>query len=455
MARGRLDDGRSMDDDNQWPGEGERRNATSHNLQTNNNNMRHGWGRCRDDEPRLTVKSYAVARAFLLLVLLSLLLAPAVDAAVPINVNLKSATLSNVLNDKKNTHNPSSTQQTSSGEPSPESREGTKQKSPSSFGGVSLDLSGNFQCHLLGDDPAAAADEETNVNPQKTTPIFQCHNLRHDAVPSVHMGSHYNFGKVWYGATRLFTTMTWKFTKPPRIRENEGVIFPTSELVEETNNGYSNRGATTIRRHQIQLRGDKGLLSAGDYGIELGVESSASPQGHVYSKSAKLSSTANVRLETGGIGKGNVPKVTLSVSTNAAVNPRIRFVSQTTRFLGTNDGSFFASRIPTPPQTMDDWMPDIKIAASGRLMGKCHVGVGKRRKTGIRLLVSKQLDWNVWSGGAPSESNNDSGDTHIRCELCNLNSVGDELSSVSVDTVLERIVEAAHMTLSHERIICS
>jgi len=151
-----------------------------------------------------------------------------------------------------------------------------------------------------------------------------------------------------------------------------------------------------------------------------------------------------------------------TISFRSSIHKRIDIVSRSTVLIdGSNAAEIYDLSNKFPVRTScregEEWMPDVRLSPTGQLVSRNEWLLNKNRPKddvailphlGARLTVRKQLgDWNEWG-----ISNSDS-DTVVRLELCGVNEPRDSFSSLAVETALERMVDAAKITITTEQII--
>ena len=99
-------------------------------------------------------------------------------------------------------------------------------------------------------------------------------------------------------------------------------------------------------------------------------------------------------------------------------------------------------------------MPDVNIPAGGKIVAKSAIGLRRggsaHNGIGVRLMASRQLNWNIigiLKGGDEAEYSND---TMLKLEV---GGVGQgTYTSISAEAAIERIRETFRCTLLQERI---
>lgn len=456
--------------------------------------------------------------------------AAVVGADSPINFNLKSKLLSNALRDDGDGDDDDDDDNGGGGEKGQRLSNGgtlgkegkTKKSSSGSSGGVSLDLSGRVDCCVLGGGGSGTNDGLTTVeNPnypgartRSVTPLFRYGALRRrirgrtgkggHPLPSFFVGADYDFRKVWYGATRLVTTLAWSGAK--NGEEGAGA-------------GDNNRRAVGSHSHSrlgANLSFEKGLLQANDYSTKLEMILRHGPfTGRRLSKSTDNTPTTNDEDEDDNEDDGHTatsPKpssislrldtLTSSPSSSSttpiaiqgatvagrtSLHPRLDLIARTTLLAddhGDKNASYLSHRVPPPTGGWSSeeggWIPEVSVTPGGLLLSKNALGfrgvrcggtasagtegsaggVGSNdrwydgMRTGVRLVVRRQLNWNAlglsmgaYDGGYAVDTS-----TFVRLELSGLDRACTTLRCVTLEAALERVRESAKVTLLLERV---
>eukprot|EP00979_Chaetoceros_neogracilis_P004815 scaffold838_cov218-Chaetoceros_neogracile.AAC.15 len=359
-----------------------------------------------------------------------------------VNVNLKSKALSDILSPATNLPNESS-----SSPPPHNSPEQPTKSEGSSSNIVSLDLAGEFQTHLSS--PLSPYNEY--MSNTGTTPLFRwgkvkipkankgmkgrpisCSNL---VVPSVYVGAKYDFQRAWYGATRLMSTFVWGDVA---VGNNKSRVVP-------------------------KLRGEYGLLRRHDYSMKLDLEFQRDG-----TASDGLEPMVSVRYDTNGIREDIA-----TVAARAFIHPRVGVVAKgivtglgtlgigtgTTkaRYKNIDDTSaLFQNRIPQDDVRWSEgsWLPDVKMTAGGKIITNSAIGLKKRlsgeNSIGIRLMASRQLNWNIIGMLQGSNDAEEENNTMLRLEV---GSLGDNsYTSISAEAAIENIPKTLRCTLLQERV---
>jgi len=317
-----------------------------------------------------------------------------------INLNVKSAMLSRVLKSEE-------------GQNIKDEKRSRKHRSHDH---VSLDLSGQFNCHVTGPTTSAIQPIE-----DETTPLFRVgHADGHGLIPpSLFLSVKYDFATVWYGATRLLTTFRWDLSSR---RQRNGV--KKINLVSPPT--------------AIDIQTEKGLRSPNDYAAQVGFtwkqkEDILAPP---------LSITARVDTTKSG---------TFSIS--APIHRRIMI--NTSLLAGNKHGrDFISSRVPSwSHEDNDSWVPDLSLSANGRLVSNSKIALNpswtRGNRIGLRLAISRQaIDW-----GAVGLSSMDDENTLFRFELCGTDKMAESYSSVTFETALNNIPETARFTLCRDQVL--
>jgi len=481
----------------------------------------------------------------------------------PINVNIKSKRLSNVLgrggdgddhdddDDDGGGNNGGANDGTtkqglkrrslSSSDTEHETNQSSSRSSSTTTtgggGGVSLDLSGRFDCCVLGgndcsssgDATRTTADEEERVvvkslsnhlDNRMVLPLFQRRRSRRSptrhhresalTTPNVFLGANYDFRKIWWGVTRVITTLAWE---TPSKGVGEQQLPPPG--------GRSRRGSG---RMGATLSLEKGILTPNDYSTELKLIRRQSLPNNNNNEDHKPPPSISIRLDTdtqwntsySDSSTGGRKSVTLAGRTS--IHPRIDIVAKsTTQFdhdhhqhhNGGEDDStthdFFSNRIP--PRVLKGgewkegiWIPLISMTPGGKISSKnafrfrdilsnssrrsvtddgissssSSVGGGDSdsdsersslsssssrwydgMQTGIRLVVSRQLNWNALGLSNNEHSSSFMGEnlTFLRLELSGLDRSGHTLRCITIEGAMERLRESARVTLLQERVV--
>ena len=234
----------------------------------------------------------------------------------------------------------------------------------------------------------------------------------------VHVGAKYDFKRVWYGATRLMTNLSWG----------------------------SGSGAGINRISTI--RGEVGLLHPNDYSMQLALkfpqslgehspsqfQSRAQKQTQLYNPERMIS----VRYDTRSFGTGHDPSATVAAST--LLHRRLGVVFKGIVLLG--KGGFraapaatqFMNRIPQEEVKWSEgsWLPDVKMSPGGKIISNSAIGLRRNGSTqnriGVRLMISRKLNWDIigmFHGGDETQYDND---TTLRLEVGGVGS--DHYSSI-------------------------
>jgi hypothetical protein len=135
------------------------------------------------------------------------------------------------------------------------------------------------------------------------------------------------------------------------------------------------------------------------------------------------------------------------VTVSAPLHRRLELAWRSILVLEKPTTRYFASRLPS--STEDWWIPNIMINTAGRLTAKNEFGLGmnRKRRMGVRLMISRQLGWSAFGGGIADDQ-----DTLVKLEVTGMNDREESFSTVTVETVLERVRESTRWTLSHEQL---
>lgn len=295
---------------------------------------------------------------------------------------------------------------------------------------VSLDLTGQFNCHVTAPYISSSSSDEDDM-----APLFRVGRSSGKSwvPPSLFVSANYDFSSVWYGATRLLSTLRWDLSK----RRDR---LTSSDLEEDAHAAFHMPGFfpkfPRLLPNMIDLRTEKGLHSLEDYAAQLGIK---------WRQTNELqpppSLTARVDTEGGA---------TLSIS--VPIHQRITIKSSLQLPGQSFARDYFASRIPSWSPEQDSWIPDLSIGATGRLVSKSELGLSPRwargGRAGVRLAVSRRaLDWNALGFSQEDE------DTLIRVEWSGVDETGGYYSALRLETVLEHIPETARLILCRDQLL--
>lgn len=357
-----------------------------------------------------------------------------------VNFNLKSKALSDILSPATNLPNESSSAPAPSTAAHPPKSEG-----PSS-NIVSLDLAGEVQTHLSS--PHSPYNEY--MSSTGTMPLFRWGKVKipkakkgmksrstscsNHVVPSIYVGAKYDFQRAWYGATRLMSTFSW------------GDV------------AVGNNKSRVVSK----LRGEYGLLRRNDYSMKLELEFQSDDNAR-----NGLEPMVSVRYDTNGIRQDIA-----TFAARAFIHPRIGVVAKgivtgleaigigtgTTkpRYNNIDDASSqFLNRIPQDQVRWSEgsWLPDVKMTAGGKIVTNSAIGLNKGslsgNNVGVRLMVSRQLNWNIIGILQGSDDAEEDNNTMLRLEV---GSVGDNsYTSISAEAAIENIPQTLRCTLLQER----
>mmetsp|Transcript_31929 Transcript_31929/g.48983 ORF Transcript_31929/g.48983 Transcript_31929/m.48983 type:complete len:350 (-) Transcript_31929:718-1767(-) len=318
-----------------------------------------------------------------------------------VNLNVKSTMLSRVLKSEE-------------GQNTQDEKRGRKYRS---YDHVSLDLSGQFNCHVTGLTTSTFRPIQ-----DETTPLFRVGHADGNGLipPSLFLSVNYDFASVWYGATRLLTTFRWDLSSR-RQRNND---MKKVNLVSPP---------TTI-----DIQTEKGLYSPNDYAAQVGFTWKEKED------VVALPLAITARVDT-------AKSATLSIST--PIHSRIML--KTSLHAGKKPSrDFFSSRVPSWSQgDNDSWVPDLSLSANGRLVSNSKIGLNpywtRGNRIGLRLAISRQaIDW-----GAVGLSSMDDENTLFRFELCGTDKMAESYSSVTFETALNNIPETARFTLCRDQVL--
>jgi hypothetical protein len=318
--------------------------------------------------------------------------------AQPINLNLKSGLLSRLLGDSSSPKRNSNERGGSSSSSSSSSTAAAAPSTESLKGKVSLDLSGQYHCLVAG-------PQEERKTQGTLIPLFGLGTVTKGwTPPSLILSIEYNFSRAWYGATRLLTNLQW--------------LYRSDELETE-------RSSSPFT---INVKTEKGLEEPGDYAAEVGVSWKALNRNPAH---------LEVRWEP-SCGQ---------VSVSVPLHKSLELVWRSILVQKKPATGYFESRFPSP--TEDWWIPNLMMNTAGRLTAKNEVAlaVNKKRRIGIRLMVSRQLGWSAFGGAIVDDP-----DTLLRLEVRGMDDRAESFSAAAMETVLERVRASTRWTLSHEQV---
>ena len=330
--------------------------------------------------------------------------------AAPVNVNVKSGFLSRLVGNnshsppKRNKHQslnePSPNTPTLSGA-SPEEAQTTKK------GKVSLDLSGTY--HVLVAGPTAVPSSDTTTM-QGPVPLVSTGTTETGWSLTCSMG--YNFSQAWYGATRLLTRLSWSH----HFRTE-----PTNPLT-------------------VHVQAEKGLSETNDYAGQVGL--SLVPM----SSTSRYPPSIHLRWE---------PNVGNQVTVAAPLLHRVGLVWKSLfPTLHSSTPNVLQDSIPTT-NSLDWWIPNLKISTAGRLTADNQVGFDiprfkQRKRLGIRLVLSRHVGWSAFGGQEfPIQDLHDEG-TLMKLKVTTADDVS--CSSLEMTSILERPIDSTLLILSHEQV---
>jgi len=376
-----------------------------------------------------------------LIILSTVLSTSQANTGAGVNVNLKSKALSDILSPAAAANLPDKSNTSSS----PSTVEQKKKNEGSLSNLVSLDLAGEVQTHLSSPQvPYTDCTEST-----RTIPLFRWGSLSipkggkgkkavsssyvNNLFPSVHVGAKYDFQKVWYGATRLMTTFSW------------GDVAV----------------GNTKSRAVSKLKGEYGLLRKSDYSVKFDLEFPRD------GNAGNLEPMVSVRYDTNGIRQDSA-----TVAARAFIHPRIGVVARgivtglgaigidtgTTkaRYKNEDTSERFLSRIPQDQVRWSEgsWLPDVKMTAGGKIVTNSAIGLKRGsfggNNIGVRLMASRQLNWDIIGMLQGSDDAEEENHTILRLEV---GSVGENsYTSISAEAAVERIPQTLRCTLLQERV---
>ena len=409
--------------------------------------IRHGPKVATFATPGPTDKLTAMApfrqyRSCILLFLSALVVPVALGAAAgpPVNVNIRRATA------------------TSDGADAVSASATAGQGPSKQWGGVSLDLTGEFSCHVSSPDGGGSTgDVEDKV------PLFRLGSNRHQSrrVPTIHAGGRYDFSKAWYGVTRVFGSLSW------HGRKVNGVIEANHDEVESPGSSSSalERMRTNLSRCTMTFRAEKDILETNDNAIQLCLKKRLDSNDEPYQT---IAPSLTLRVENSHVAGDSA-----SVALLTPIHPRLDIVSKTTVMLDLDGDDemggigpaikqreLFSSRVPKVLSREDwetgSWLPDVKLSPTGWLAAKTEAGIPPSRtsapsgnKSGVRLSVNRQVPWSMW--GSQDDDETEEHNTWIRLQFCGTSE--NNFYSASVDAALERVVDSLRITLAHEKVV--
>ena len=282
---------------------------------------------------------------------------------------------------------------------------------------------------------------------------------RNGRIPSIHVGGRYDFSKVWYGATRIFGSLSWH---GQRVRGVDQVSAKagTNDYPSTQTPPALQRMRDNLSRCTITLRTEKDIVKPKDGAAQLCLKKRLDGNDEPYlSESPSLT----LRVETNAAGDST------SVALRTPIHRRVVIISKSTVFLGLDgDGDDLvkrkteqglSSRLPRSFSRDDwetgSWLPDIRLSPTGWLAARSEVGLPplspRAIKTGVRLSVNRQVPWSLW-GGTPDDEEEEH-NTWVRLQFCGTSPSGDAYYSAAIDAAIERIVDSARITLAQEQIV--
>lgn len=366
-------------------------------------------------------------------------------AGPPINLNIRRAAAPTDSHGSTNTDDAGPDTSTVAGR-----GQSTKQ-----WGGVSLDLTGEFSCLVSSPDGG-----ESSGGSEDKIPLFRLGSNRNQGrrVPSVHIGGRYDFSRAWYGVTRVFGSLSWHGQRVAGMAANG----------EVESAGSSSTTITTLQRMKdnwsrctMTLRAEKDILIPNDNAIQFSLKKRLDSNNEPYQS---IPPSLTLRVDSGVAGDS------ASVAIRTPIHPRLDIVSKTTVMLDFDEHNdldgigpiikqreSFASRVPKVLSREDwetgSWLPDIKLSPTGWLAARTEAGIPpisapSGNKSGIRLSVNRQVPWSMW--GAHDDDEIEESNTWIRLEVCGTSE--NNFYSASVDAALERLVNSLRITLAHEKV---
>ena len=329
--------------------------------------------------------------AWHLLFLIIMGLHATISSGASINLNLKSGLLTRLLGEYSSNRNANDPVDPSSATAAAVSKEPTKGK-------VSLDLSGQYHCLIAG-------PRDNRGTKETLIPLFCLGTVTKGwTPPSLFLSIEYNFSRAWYGATRLLTNLQWSYQSHEIRTETSGSPFT------------------------INVKMEKDLEKTDEYAAEVGLSLKAWNR-----KPPHLA----VRWEA----------TCRQVMVSAPLHRCLELAWRSILLPKKPTTSYFASRLPAA--TEDWWIPNLMINTAGRLTSKNEFGLGmnKRRRMGVRLMIRRQLGWSAFGGGISDDQN-----TLVKLEVTGMDDRAESLFTLTMEAVLERVLESTRWTLSHERV---
>ena len=344
---------------------------------------------------------------------------------------------------------------------------GGAKKALDQWGGVALDMAGDVSCRLA----APVGDVPTDCR----RPLFQigASDLERGGtiMPSVSVGARYDFSKVWFGATKLFGSVSWYGR---RLRD-------TSKTQQ------FGRIRDNLERCSMTLRAERDVFDSSDVSGQLCLKKGLDSNGDPYGKNSTLLKRPSLTLRLDNRFMGKAPAATVALRTR--INRRINLVTKSTVLLDDFDEDTAHSQeekvtrtnlVPRLPRIISKtewengvWLPDIRLSPNGWLAVKSDVGLhsfshqtveqlpplharrswlslGTGIKTGVRLTVSKKVPWSLWG---TTDDQGEEQNTWVRLEVCGVNESGDTHCSATVVGAVEKMSDTLSMTLLHEQIL--
>lgn len=354
---------------------------------------------------------------------------------------------------------------------------------------VTLDLAGNFDIHVSS--PSIIVDggksEDVLGDDHITTPLFRWGKINPNErsmlvpkkrnltsnrkskgflIPHVHVGGQYDFRQVWYGLTRIRTTLSWGKALKGSSRSND---------LESRQKALC-----------ADLSVEKSLDCASDYVLDVGLtvpmkSTLFRAKNIISSNPIQQHSSLALRYETMNQNHDDQPTTSIYAKTNF-FHPRIQLVGKAIVKLEQNlhknfpkslpsiSSSPFLSKIRQQKISLSDessWIPEVRVSPGGKVISNSSFGFGRGHdlhRVGVRMTIKKQINWNLlgsifqqpdtvnslpYSYDGNDESAND---TSIRLEVCGITGVN-SYTSLSLQAALERVRETFQCTILQEGVL--
>ena len=360
----------------------------------------------------------------------TLILYPTPVCSNPVNFRLKSKALSRALGSNEESETIDAKYDSGKPENSESSISKAHQKNQKINGGnISLDLTGMFDILVA----APSVDLEEGSTEQKR-PLIE---MNSQLLPSLHVGVHYNFNTIWYGATRVFARIQYK---PRSWIESEQTLEPTNQ---PTINTFGERIKTKIRNLvdslDTQYTADRSILDATDYSTKFLMR---------FPSLGRKTSSPWISVK-----RNTMPVATSSIGIGLGLLRYLDIIIRATGVDGSSPSNVclnaFTVKLPKPGG--DAWIPNFKINPLGQLVSSSELGLASRRgfDLGARLVVRKQLNWSPTTNFFDMDGLQN---TRIRLDLYCMNQQQDNISTASVETLIENLRETK-ATLTSEFLV--